>query len=101
MAACRSRLATIRPRVVNDVQLAEYIGRSPSWLSQHRHKLEAQGFPQRLAVLGGNDLVAVDLWLDQLHASVGINASSSVDADELWRRATGQQANGKRKERPN
>jgi hypothetical protein len=96
MAARRSRLATIRRRVLNDAELAEYLNRSPSWLSQHRHELEAQGLPPRLAVLGGNDLDAVDQWIDQLR-SVSIHGSPSVDADDLWARATGQQANDKGK----
>ncbi len=91
--SAKRRLATIRPRIVNDAALAEYLGRSPSWLNQHRHQLEAQGFPQRLPVLGGNDLDAVDQYIDQLR-NVGITMSPSADADDLWRRATGQ-GNGK------
>jgi hypothetical protein len=82
-------LALPRPRVVNDVVLAAYIGKSVSWLAEHRLKLEAQGFPKRLAVVGGNDLEAVDQWLDRLHTQVGANGGSAVNVDDLWRKATG------------
>jgi hypothetical protein len=86
--AKRARLA-LRPRVVTDAELACYLGRSVSWLTQHRFNLEAQGFPRRLPVVGGNDLDAVDQWLDRLHQTSGINVSSGVDVDALWRKATG------------
>jgi hypothetical protein len=94
----KRRLALLTRRVLSDAELAEYLNKSSSWLAQHRHQLEAQyGFPKRLPLVGGNDLVAVDAWLDRMR-TVGINISPSVDADDLWARATGQQANGKRKE---
>jgi hypothetical protein len=86
-------LLTPRRRVVNDAELAAYLNRSVSWLGQNRHSLEAQGFPRRLPVVGGNDLDAVDQWLDRLHTTVGASTSSSVDADALWRRATGTTPN--------
>jgi hypothetical protein len=77
----------LRPRVVNDAQLARYLGKSISWLAEHRHQLEAQGFPRRLAAIGGNDLDAVDRWLDRLHTTIS-TAPSSALAEELWRKAT-------------
>jgi hypothetical protein len=81
----------IRPRIVNDAQLASYLGRSLSWLGQHRHELEAQGFPRRLPVVGGNDLEKVDHWLDQQHTTNGRGTDSAADA--LWLKATGMNGN--------
>jgi hypothetical protein len=78
----------IRPRIVNDVQLAGYLGKSISWLIDHRHKLEAEGFPPRLPLVGGNDLEKVDQWLDQLPTTSNGGSTAKVD-DELWMRATG------------
>jgi hypothetical protein len=86
--AKRSR-PDIRRRVVTDAELAAYLGKSVSWLAEHRLKLEQQGFPKRLAVIGGNDLAKVDEWVDQLHTMNG-NGASSIEVDELWKRATGQ-----------
>jgi hypothetical protein len=56
----------LRPRIVNDAGLAAYIGKSVSWLTEHRQELEQRGFPPRLPIVGGNDLNAVDRWIDQL-----------------------------------
>jgi hypothetical protein len=81
------RRLDLRPRIVNDVQLAGYLGRSISWLIDHRHELEAQGFPARLPVVGGNDLEKVDQWLDRLPTTT---KGGSTNVDELWIRATGQ-----------
>jgi hypothetical protein len=66
--ARRPEHPAMRPRVVRDVDLATYLGKSVSWLTEHRPVLERQGFPARLPVVGGNDLQRVDEWLDQLHA---------------------------------
>jgi hypothetical protein len=85
MARRRERPA-LRPRVVPDAELAAYIGRSVSWLSEHRMDLERQGFPARLPVVGGNDLVRVDEWLDQLCAQTA--APVSPDIARLIERAT-------------
>ena len=79
----------IRPRIVNDAQLAGYLGRSISWLIDHRHDLEAQGFPPRLPVVGGNDLEKVDQWLDRL-PTTNNGGIATPETDELWMRATGQ-----------
>jgi hypothetical protein len=89
--AKRDRLP-LRPRIVNDAQLAAYIGKSVSWLAEHRLKLEAQGFPRRLPVVGGNDLEMVDQWLDRLHTTTSTNGNglSVVNIDGLWQRATGK-----------
>jgi len=64
--AKRSERPALRQRIVNDAQLAAYIGKSVSWLTTHRLELEARGFPPRLPILGGTDLNAVDRWIDQL-----------------------------------
>ena len=79
-----------RRRIVNDAELASYLNKGVTWLGQNRHSLEAQGFPRRLPVVGGNDLEMVDQWLDRLHTNVGANGGSSVDVDPLWMRATGR-----------
>jgi hypothetical protein len=91
MAKRSERLALPRQRIVNDAQLAAYIGKSVSWLAEHRLRLEAQGFPRRLPVIGGNDLDMVDQFLDRLHTTNTThgNGGSSVDIDGLWMRATG------------
>jgi hypothetical protein len=80
------RRLDLRPRIVNDADLAAYLGKSVGWLADHRHRLEAQGFPPRLPVVGGNDLEKVDQWLDRLPT----NGGSTTNVDELWQRATGQ-----------
>jgi hypothetical protein len=85
-------LLTPRRRVVNDAELAAYLNKSVSWLGQNRHTLEAQGFPRRLPVVGGNDLDAVDQWIDRLHHTTGISAPG-VDVDDLWKRITGTTGN--------
>ncbi len=64
--AKRGRLAPVRQRIVNDAELAQYLGKSVSWLTAHRPELEERGFPPRLPIVGGNDLNAVDRWVDQL-----------------------------------
>jgi hypothetical protein len=64
--AKRTDRPALRPRIVNDAQLAAYIGKSVSWLTAHRRELESRGFPPRLPILGGTDLNAVDRWIDQL-----------------------------------
>jgi hypothetical protein len=91
--AKRSARLAFRPRIVNDAELAAYLGKSVSWLSQNRLTLEAQGFPKRLPVVGGNDLDAVDQFLDRLHTMVGISGGSSIDANALWQKATGNVRN--------
>jgi hypothetical protein len=80
-----------RRRIVNDAELASYLNKGVTWLGQNRHSLEAQGFPRRLPVIGGNDLDAVDQWLDRLHTTTSTNGngSSVVNIDGLWKRATG------------
>ena len=81
MTSATSKRARVqlRPRVVSDAALAEYLGKSISWLAGHRHELKAQGFPRRLPILGGNDLNAVDEWIDQLRAP-----AVTVDDAKLW-----------------
>jgi hypothetical protein len=88
MAARRPR-PEIRPRIVTDADLASYLGKSVSWLASNRLKLEAQGMPGRLPVVGGNDLEAVDQWLDRLRTINANGVGSSIDVDQLWKKATG------------
>ena len=76
----------IRPRIVTDVQLAEYLGKSSSWLAMHRHELERQGLPGRLPVVGGNDLNAVDQWLDGLGKPSIEPTNPRIE--RLWQEAT-------------
>jgi hypothetical protein len=87
MAARRPR-PEIRPRIVTDAQLAMYLGKSVSWLTSKRLELERQGMPMRLPVVGGNDLDAIDVWLDKLNQQRDV-AQRSFDHDELWLKATG------------
>jgi hypothetical protein len=95
MARARRPRPEIRPRVADDTTIAHYLGKSPSWLASRRHELgERYNFPRRLPVIGGNDLEKVDEWLDRLPAMIGGSVvSSSVEIDELWKRATGDVAN--------
>jgi hypothetical protein len=83
------RRLDLRPRIVTDADLASYLGKSVSWLISNRLKLEAQGMPGRLPVVGGNDLEAVDQWLDRLATINGNGIGSSIDVDQLWKKATG------------
>ena len=82
MTSATSKRAKVqlRPRVVSDAALAEYLGKSISWLAGHRHELEEQGFPRRLPILGGNDLNAVD----------GLDGPTpgAVDDAKLWQEMT-------------
>jgi hypothetical protein len=90
MARARRPRPEIRPRIADDTATAYYIGKSPSWLASKRHELEQRyGFPPRVPVVGGNDLQAIDEWLDGLRAMTGgSTVSSSINIDELWTRAT-------------
>jgi hypothetical protein len=55
----------LAPRGLTDADCAFYLGRSLSWLSEHRPKLEAAGFPTKLALIGTTDRKAIDAWLDR------------------------------------
>jgi hypothetical protein len=83
--AKRSERPPLRPRVVSDAALAAYIGKSMSWLTEHRPELEERGFPVRLPIVGGNDLNAVDAWLDQLLDPAGVTYER--DYDKAWMEA--------------
>ena len=61
----RPTIVPVVPRVLNTATLCAYLGRSESWLAEHRVELETQGFPQPVALIGGYDRIAVDRWLDQ------------------------------------
>ena len=86
MAARLKEHPGLRPRIVTDAQLATYLGKSVSWLAMHRHELEAQGLPRRLPVVGGNDLNAVDEWLDRLRTPIGEDHDPQIE--RLWKEAT-------------
>lgn len=86
--AKRSDRPALRPRIVNDAQLAGYLNKSVSWLAEHRSELEQRGFPPRLPVIGGNDLNAVDRWVDQL-----LDPDAALyerDFEQAWMEATKQ-----------
>jgi hypothetical protein len=85
--AKRNGRPEIRPRIVNDAQLAVYLGKSVSWLQQNRLRLEGQGLPRRLDVIGGNDLNAVDEWLDKIQQQPALG-TSDPEIEKLWQRAT-------------
>jgi hypothetical protein len=95
MARSRRPRPEIRPRIADDATLAAYLNKSVSWLASKRHELEQRyGFPPRVPVVGGNDLEKVDEWIDRLPAMTGGSVvSSSINIDELWRRATGDVTN--------
>jgi hypothetical protein len=78
-----------RQRIVNDPQLAAYLNKSVRWLADHRHELEAQGFPPRVPFVGGNDLEKVDQWLDRLPTTTN-GGAATTNVDQLWQRATRQ-----------
>jgi hypothetical protein len=94
MARTRRARPEIRPRVADDTTIAHYLGKSPGWLASKRHELEARyNFPRRLPLIGGNDLRAIDEWLDRLPTMTGGTGASAINVDELWKRATGDVAN--------
>ena len=70
-------------RGMNDAETASYIGRSPTWLTEHRAELEAAGFPKPLPLIGTRDRKAIDLWLD---AQGGLEMVMR-DFDDLWMKA--------------
>jgi hypothetical protein len=78
----KQRLALPRQRVVTDAVLAAYIGKSVSWLAEHRRELEERGFPPRLPIVGGNDLDKVDRWIDQLQDPNA--AAYERDFEQAW-----------------
>jgi hypothetical protein len=61
----RPTIIPVQPRVLGAATLCCYLGRSETWLAEHRAELEREGFPRPDPLLGGYDRVAVDLWLDQ------------------------------------
>jgi hypothetical protein len=85
--AKRNGKPEIRPRIVNDAQLAVYLGKSVSWFQQNRLRLEQQGLPRRLDVIGGNDLNAVDEWLDKIQQQPALGTDDPEFA-KLWQKAT-------------
>jgi hypothetical protein len=68
--------------VVSDAALAAYIGKSVSWLTEHRPELEERGFPPRLPIVGGNDLNAIDAWIDALRDPAAV--AHERDYDQAW-----------------
>ena len=80
----RRRRFDLPPRIVNDTELAAYIGHSLTWLKENRERLEAMGLPRPLPVLGGYDRHAVDEWLDRLGGRVDLVRDG---ADALTRAA--------------
>ena len=61
---------TIKPRIVNQKNLAHYLGKTPSWLAQNKERLFSLGMPKPLPYVKGYDLKQIDLWLDRLGKSV-------------------------------
>ena len=59
----RSKIA---PRVLNKGETARYLGRSATWLLEHRNDLEKTGFPRPLPLVGGYDKAKVDAWLESI-----------------------------------
>jgi hypothetical protein len=70
-------------RGMNDAETAAYIGRSPTWFTEHLPELEAAGFPRKLPLIGNRDRAAVDRWLD---AQGGL-AAATPDFDDAWMNA--------------
>ena len=52
------------PRVWSPSQVAAWFGRGEQWFRDHRHGLEAAGFPARDDLLGGWDANACTVWMD-------------------------------------
>ncbi len=72
------------PRVLTQAETAGYIGKSPSWLSEHLPELEAMGFPKPVPFLDGYDRAAVDSWLDRLG---GLAPGDTTDHSAAWEAA--------------
>jgi hypothetical protein len=73
----------IPPRGMTDADCAAYLGRSLTWLADHRVQLEAAGFPPKLSLIGTYDRKAIDAWLDQ---QGGVD-SALQDFESAWMRA--------------
>jgi hypothetical protein len=71
------------PRGMTDAETASYIGRSPTWFTEHVPALEAAGFPKRLPLIGTRDRKAIDEWLDK---QGGLDAALR-DFDAAWMKA--------------
>lgn len=67
------------PRILTDYQVAARLGRSESWLRDHRDKLI--GFPKRDDELGGTDGDAIEAWLD-VRAGLIDTALRPIDREE-------------------
>ena len=82
-ATDKQRERRIKPRVVKQVTLADYLDRSTGWLSLHLSKLQTEmGFPEKLPYVDGWDLQEVDKWLDGLSrkpANIGGKAELMKD----------------------
>src|SRR5262249_29981053 len=77
-------IVPVAPRVLNNATLCAYLGRSETWLAEHRAELEASGFPKQDPLLGGTDRCAVDLWLDQRSDILRPTALSTVGTARSW-----------------
>lgn len=67
-------------RGMTDAEAACYLGRSPTWFTEHLPELEAAGFPKKLPFIGNRDLKAIDRWLD---AQGGIKVAAE-QFDDAW-----------------
>jgi hypothetical protein len=84
----KQRLDLLPRRGMNDAETAAYIGRSPTWFTEHLPELEAAGFPKKLPLVGTRDRKAVDVWLD---TQGGLEAATR-DFEDAWMKAA---SNGK------
>ena len=84
MVASRRRF-DLPPRGMTDADCAAYLGRSQTWLAEHRAKLEAAGFPPKLPLIGNYDRKAIDAWLDE---QGGLD-SALHHFEDAWMRAAG------------
>jgi hypothetical protein len=70
-------------RGMNDAETASYLGRSPTWLAEHRGELEAAGFPKPLPLIGTRDRKAIDVWMDAQGGLITL----AVNFDDPWMKA--------------
>ncbi len=72
------------PRFWSLIQLAQWFGRTETWLRKRLPRLEEAGFPPRDALLDGHDADACNAWAD---ARSGLSAPGQDQIDAQWNEA--------------
>ena len=64
--AQRPRLIALQQRLLDEREVAEYLGRDLAWFRANLDRLEEMGFPAPLDAVDRYDVTLVNKWLDTL-----------------------------------